>query len=692
MAKSDLYQYFKTDEELDEIYGPDIYAKTSNIPPYKQLKTAMINDGFAEELLPDQFETDGRIHKFGDPNKRGDNAYWYQIHDNGVYWYGHYGSFRPIASTKSGEDRFSKIFRSKPAFEVDRDENGELEKHMNEMEAAARSKEFEDQKKRIENMLIGYDNMDDDGVKSHKYIISKKIKATSGVKIDGLRRLVIPLYDDNNRVSNVQYIAPDGFKKFETGISSTGLFHYIPGNKDVTFICEGYATGVSISMATCQHVICSMTAANLINISDFIIKNKFKNPIVVADNDDPDNVFPDGKGQHYAKLLASKIDGKCIIIDSVDDKKGSDANDYMIKYSAEALKDFISKQIDAGKSKKATGLDVISSYALTDESIAEMEESVWLYKDLVKSRHVLFIAAQHGAGKTTIMFNEVCMQIIKDTGYEIYYIDEDSNEDDYKRMAGIIEKNGLKGKMRQIVPTLFGKSTNEILDNIQKCINEKTDCSSKVFVFDTFRKFSTVFGKGNKKNEANGFTILLASFAKVCHATCIVLGHCNKHRDADGRLVIEGGADIGANVSELIYFDSKKHKNGDVYIKTIIDKQRGFFGELNFKINIADKTRSVEVLDSMPEIGADIKDDSKNVSMDDIMTAAKEIISESKTMVNQTVLENGIMELLGSGRNKIKGVLNSNVPEYKDGMQLVKGDMYYKTGHNNAKTYYIVKG
>ena len=701
MAKLDLSKYLKTPEELDELYGPDIYARTSDVPPYSQLKTAMINDGFPEEHIPEYFDTDGRIHKFGDPGKRGDNAYWYQIHDNSIYWYGSYGSFRPIASTQSGKDRFSKIFRSIPSVEVDAIENEELEKHMSKMEAARRSKEFEDQKKRIDNLRIAYDNMDNDGAESHPYLKQKQIKTTKGIKIDGLRRLTIPLYDSANQLSNVQYIARDGFKRCEDGIPSKGLFHYISGKKDVTFICEGYATGVSLNMATGQQVICAMTAANLIEMSDFINKNKFKNPIVVADNDDIDGTFPDGKGQHYAKLLAEKINGKCIIIDRVDDKKGSDANDYMVKYGAKGLTDFIVSQTTTDNSIGFA--DKYSRYDITDEDIESLQDDEWLYENMVVGQHLTLIVADANGGKTTIMFQEVCRQIALSGGHKIFYFDEDSPRGEIKRKGRLIREWGLKGKMIYLnsANKNYESDMDLITADIQKSIDARENCTNVVIVFDTLRRFGSPNGKGNSAKEANGYTKLLSDFASKCGATCVLLGHCNKNRNDAGKLVFEGMTDLRANVDNLLIFDTiGSSDDGCQQIKVYADKKRACFEDSYFKIDT--KTREVIKLDEKPTV----VDTSKPKNVQSRMVDESVIIDEIKMVLwesNKPITTSEIVKIVKNrlsdergitvGKNKISDIIGGLATIRDNEYDYQKGDIYFVIGGstNNTKYYSMVK-
>jgi hypothetical protein len=63
--------------------------------------------------------------------------------------------------------------------------------------------------------------------------------------------LMIPVRDMAGTLHGIQFISPDGSKKFKTGTNKTGHFHTIGKAKDNTIvIAEGYATAASIHQAT----------------------------------------------------------------------------------------------------------------------------------------------------------------------------------------------------------------------------------------------------------------------------------------------------------------------------------------------------------------------------------------------------------------------------------------------------------
>ena len=100
-------------------------------------------------------------------------------------------------------------------------------------------------------------------------------------------RLVIPIYDRFADLQAIQYIYPTGYKHPEPG-TSYKHGHLLLGEEltEITYICEGWATGVSIYEATGNSVIVTFTASNILAIAD-LFKSRFPeiHYHICADND-----------------------------------------------------------------------------------------------------------------------------------------------------------------------------------------------------------------------------------------------------------------------------------------------------------------------------------------------------------------------------------------------------------------------
>jgi hypothetical protein len=91
--------------------------------------------------------------------------------------------------------------------------------------------------------------------------------------------LVVPLRDEHGTLWNFQSIYDDASKQFFNFGRIDGLFFEIPGN-DTTYIVEGFATGVALSVSTGARVIVAFTLSNLRAVAE-----KFPGAAIACDFD-----------------------------------------------------------------------------------------------------------------------------------------------------------------------------------------------------------------------------------------------------------------------------------------------------------------------------------------------------------------------------------------------------------------------
>lgn len=117
----------------------------------------------------------------------------------------------------------------------------------------------------------------------HDYLIRKGHPKTLGFVLDGA--LLVPMRDMRSyAVNSLQQIWADGSKKFLAGGKARGSIYRI-GSGPETYLCEGYATGLSIKAALdalyrqATVVVC-FSAANVAHVSERI------GQFVIADHDE----------------------------------------------------------------------------------------------------------------------------------------------------------------------------------------------------------------------------------------------------------------------------------------------------------------------------------------------------------------------------------------------------------------------
>lgn len=101
----------------------------------------------------------------------------------------------------------------------------------------------------------------------HGYCRKKGINAF-GLHLMG-NKLVVPMRDRTGKIWSLQYIDPEGDKLFVPGGRKSGCFHILgnwkPGGP--ILVCEGYATGASIHMATGIPVAVAFDSGNLLGVA-----------------------------------------------------------------------------------------------------------------------------------------------------------------------------------------------------------------------------------------------------------------------------------------------------------------------------------------------------------------------------------------------------------------------------------------
>lgn len=176
----------------------------------------------------------------------------------------------------------------------------------------------------------------------HPYFIKKKIDknyCAESIFYENKKIIAIPMMDEDGDVWNFQRIFEDGQKYFNKG-RSKGLFNYIDGNKETVFVCEGFATAVSVHKATGAMVYIAFSVNNLSDVTS-VAKSRHKKVIICADNDSYSEKNP---GIDGAKKAAKK--NKCLFVAPEFKNKSSkptDFNDLEMLYGLDEIKSQLTK-------------------------------------------------------------------------------------------------------------------------------------------------------------------------------------------------------------------------------------------------------------------------------------------------------------------------------------------------------------
>ena len=96
----------------------------------------------------------------------------------------------------------------------------------------------------------------------HPYLLNKGVKP-HGIKQKG-DALMIPVRGCDGILRGLQFIGPDGAKRFKTGTEVTGGYHaFGKPQRNTILICEGLATGATLHEVTGLPVAVAFNAGNL---------------------------------------------------------------------------------------------------------------------------------------------------------------------------------------------------------------------------------------------------------------------------------------------------------------------------------------------------------------------------------------------------------------------------------------------
>jgi putative DNA primase/helicase len=151
----------------------------------------------------------------------------------------------------------------------------------------------------------------DKSPRPNSYLEKKELTEMFGAAVspDHGFALVIPCQDVDGKIWGLQRIYGED-KPFMPGQRVSGTFFKIGEFGPTIYICEGYATGATIHMATGEGVACAFGATNLLSVAK-AIKGKYPESFIIVCGDD-DKFKEINAGRARAEEAALAVDGKTI--------------------------------------------------------------------------------------------------------------------------------------------------------------------------------------------------------------------------------------------------------------------------------------------------------------------------------------------------------------------------------------------
>ena len=298
-------------------------------------------DGFRDAIVaaglnaPETIEADGKLHRFSSNGKKGDDAGWYLLHDDGI----------PAGSFGDWRTGIMQNWRADVGRTLTADEEAA---HRAKVDAMRREREAEEARRKSEakGKAAAVWQKTKPASGDHPYLIRKGIKASGAKQYNDA--LLIPMRADGE-IHSLQFIGPDGDKRFLTGGRVKGCYFSIGKPKGAAALCiaEGFATGATIHEATGYPVAVAFNAGNVGAVAK-AMRDKFPDLVLILCADD--DIQTEGNpGLTAATDAARSVGGLLALPDfGIDRPAGaSDFNDMVALCGQEAVRQAIAGLIDA---------------------------------------------------------------------------------------------------------------------------------------------------------------------------------------------------------------------------------------------------------------------------------------------------------------------------------------------------------
>ncbi|MGN6259612.1 MAG: AAA family ATPase [Ralstonia sp.] len=258
----------------------------------------------------------------------------------------------------------------------------------------------------------------------HPYIERKGIKPAGAKQLRDA--LLIPLRDAAGDLRSLQFIQPDGSKRFKTGGTVAGCYCALggkPGPSVPLLICEGWATACSLYEATRYPVAAAMNAGNLLAVAQALRAKLPDAQMIVCADDDIETAGNPGltKAREAAKAI-----GALLALPDFGPERPDGATDFndlavacgrgavlgCIEVAGE-IRGVMGDAPNPGATSPMQELALAPRLMLQCAADVVPEAISWLWPDWLPAGKISILAGSPGTGKTTLA---LAMSAIVTTG------------------------------------------------------------------------------------------------------------------------------------------------------------------------------------------------------------------------------------------------------------------------------------
>ena len=303
--------------------------------------------------------------------------------------------------------------------------------------------------------------------------------------------------------------------------------------------------------------------------------------------------------------------------------------------------------------------ELVRRFGVTQEDIQDMKETELLYHDVFPRGHLINIAGEPGAGKTTVM--EKVAGSLSEEKLDVYYLNSDIAAGDVPEAKRRADDGGYTLLAPDIKP---GESTEGFVAILEQMADSDEDFSQVCIIIDTLKKTTEVI---NKQKASKLYKTLRSMTGRGC--TIITLGHCNKYRDADGIPIFEGTGDIRSDFDEVALLFHNPSDFGE-QITSIYwpgqgvpwTKSRAAVEPCSWSFSIPG--REVRRLDKWVDTIEQSRNDRQAKKVEDLISCLSDILRSNPEGLVQTKVEKLADEKIGVERRNVQKVLKSGLDKH----------------------------
>lgn len=245
-----------------------------------------------------------------------------------------------------------------------------------------------------------------------------------------------------------------------------------------------------------------------------------------------------------------------------------------------------------GKAPGSTDpMAALGQWIVTDEQVQQMKDTRLIWRDIIAASHLSVWSAPGNGGKTTLA--RFAAGELAQAGHKVLFFQEDASAGDLPALFRHAKQHGYQ----LLNSTLSGSAPEDQVKVLRELARGGADLSEFVLFFDTLKKYADLMHKGSSREFFNVMRALTQRGAAV-----ELLGHTNKHKGPDGKLVFEGVGDVRNDVDELFYIEATdKDAAGIVTLTIKPDKWRCQVREATFLLDT--KTMIVTASDEVVDVG-----------------------------------------------------------------------------------------